>query len=234
MTESEPERHARSVHQRIKNEAAKRGRLFNEVLQAYVLERFLFRLSISPHADTFVLKGALLLHVWGLVELRPTRDIDLLGHGPRDATHVGGLLADICRVECSPDGLVFDPTSIRTSAIAEDAEYEGIRVDLLAHLGPARLYVQVDVGFGDMVTPRPIRLTYPTVLDMDSPTLLTYPPETAVAEKTQVMFRRGVLNSRVKDYFDIWALARSRSFDGEVLAEALRATCERRSTDVPT
>lgn len=230
MSERAPKNVAASVHQRLKNEARASGQTFNDLLQHYGLERFLFRLSKSGHSERFVLKGALLLRVWRLSSIRPTRDIDLLGQMGNESEEIEAVIRDVCHTAVEDDGLIFDAVSVRAAPITEDAEYEGLRVECDGALGNARIGVQIDIGFGDRLTPGPDRIEYPTVLGMEPPRLLAYPPETSIAEKFQVMLYRGALNSRLKDYFDIWALAQSRSFDGAVLAEAMRATCERRST----
>ncbi|MCP3905198.1 MAG: nucleotidyl transferase AbiEii/AbiGii toxin family protein [Planctomycetes bacterium] len=232
MTERAPKNVAASVHQRLKDEAKASGRTFNDLLQHYALERFLFRLSKSAYADRFVLKGALLLRVWRLSSIRPTRDIDLLGEMSNEVEAIEATVRDVCEIPIEDDGLSFDGASVRATPITEDADYEGLRVEFDGALGNARIRMQIDIGFGDRITPGPEEIEYPTVLDMEPPRLRAYPPETSIAEKFQVMLYRGVLNSRMKDYFDIWTLARSRAFDGAVLAEAVRATCERRGTPV--
>jgi len=223
---------AASVHQRLKNVAASSGQSFNDLLQHYALERFLYRLSVSPHAESFILKGALLLRVWRIAAIRPTRDIDLLGRTANDAGNISRIMRDVCQMAVDDDGLTFDAFTVRAEQIADDAEYEGVRVLFDGRLGNARIRMQVDVGFGDRITPSPEDIEYPSVLGMDPPRLRGYPPETSIAEKLHVMLHRGMLNSRMKDYFDIWSLSRSRSFNGQTLAEAIIATCRQRNTPV--
>jgi predicted nucleotidyltransferase component of viral defense system len=208
------------------------GQLFNEVLQHYALERLLFRLSKSDQVGRFVLKGALLLRVWGLTSVRATRDIDLLGQTSNEAGSISAIIQDVCTIAVEDDGLVFDAESVKVAQIAGDAEYEGLRVQFEGRLGNARIPMQIDIGFGDPITPAPVVTEYPTVLGMEAPRIRVYPPETAIAEKFQVMLYRGLLNSRMKDYFDVWALARSRRFEGAVLSEAILLTCESRGTAV--
>lgn len=232
MTERPTKNVAASVHQRLKNQAVTSGQVFNDLLQHYALERFLYRLSKSEHADLFVLEGALLLHVWCLSSIRPTRDIDLLGRCSNEVESVSAIIRDVCTMPVDADGLTFDAESVRAARIAEAAEYGGIRVEFAGALGSALIPMQIDIGFGDRITPKPDEIEYPTVLGMEPARLHAYPPETSIAEKFQIMLYRGVLNSRMKDFFDIWALARSRAFEGRVLAEAIRATCERRRTPV--
>jgi predicted nucleotidyltransferase component of viral defense system len=227
-----PRNIAASVHQRLKNAAAESGERFNDLLQHYALERFLCRLAMSPHRGRFILKGALMLRVWKIAVIRPTRDIDLLGRTANEPGQIAAVVGDVCITTVDPDGLEFDPTTIQVSRIAEDAEYDGVRVTFVGRLGNARIPMQVDIGFGDRVTPEPVEIEYPSVLGTPGARLIGYTPETTIAEKLHVMIQRGTLNSRMKDYFDIWALARSRAFEGSVLSHAILATCEQRSTAV--
>ena len=205
----------------------------NSVLARYAMERWLYRLSRSPHAERFVLKGGLLLLAWLGETLRPTRDVDLLGYGDLDADALAATIAGICAVEVEPDGLTFNADSIRVVAIRAEDPYGGQRVTLLARLGPARLRVQIDVGIGDAVTPEPEWLEYPSLLDLPRPRLRAYRPETAIAEKVHAMVVLGSKNSRMRDFFDIHALATHQSFDGMILAGALRTTFDRRRTQIP-
>jgi hypothetical protein len=204
----------------------------NLVLARFATERLLYRLSRSRHADRFVLKGALLLLVWLGEAIRPTRDADLLGFGDLDPDGIGRTFTEVCAVEVEPDGIRFDAGSIRVTAIRPEDAYGGQRVTLLGHLGPARLRVQVDVGIGDAVFPEPEWLDFPSLLDLPRPRLRAYRPETAIAEKLHAMVVLGSKNSRMRDFFDIHALAMHGQFDGERLAGAVRATFERRRTTI--
>jgi hypothetical protein len=221
-----------SVHQRLKNVAERSGERFNDLLQHYALERFLCRLAASPHRSRFVLKGALMLRVWEVATIRPTRDIDLLGRTANDPQGIAAAARDICATAVDPDGLEFDGASVEVGRIAEEAEYDGVRVNFRGQLGKARIPMQIDIGFGDRVTPGPVEIEYPSVLGTPGANLLGYTPETTIAEKFHVMLQRGTLNSRMKDFFDIWALSGARSFDGPVLSRALRATCDQRGTTI--
>jgi hypothetical protein len=224
---------AQSVQTRLVRHAKAIGVDPNLVLARYAAERLLYRLSRSRHAERFVLKGALLLLVWLGETIRPTRDADLLGFGDLDSEALKQTFAEICAVEVEPDGLAFDPGSIRVIAIRPEDAYGGQRVTLLARLGPARLRVQVDVGIGDAVIPEPEWLDYPSLLDLPRPRLRAYWPETAIAEKVHAMVVLGSKNSRMRDFFDVHALAMHEPFDGERLSGALRATFERRRTAIP-
>jgi predicted nucleotidyltransferase component of viral defense system len=223
---------AASVHQRLLNQAKATNRPFNEQLQHYAMERFLYRLSISKHAERFILKGALLLRVWNAPSVRPTMDIDLLGQTSNEPDSLVLIIQEICQQPVEEDGLEFDVGSVTARVIAEEAGYSGVRLRFRGHLGTARVSLQVDVGFGDVVTPPPSMVDYPILLDAPAPRLLAYPREAAIAEKLQVMLYRGSLNSRLRDYYDIWLLSQGFSFDGAVLATAVRETCSHRGTDV--
>jgi len=223
----------RSVQVRLTRHAKEIGVDPNHVLTRFAVERFLYRLSKSPHADRFVLKGALLLLVWLGETLRPTRDADVLGFGDLSDESLSRIFAEVCAVPVEPDGMTYQADTIRIAEIRPEDVYGGKRVTLRAHLGPARLRVQVDVGIGDVVDPDPEWLDYPSLLDLPSPRLRTYPPEVVVAEKLHAMVVLGSKNSRMRDFFDIHALASARAFDGSRLARALRSTFERRRTPIP-
>ena len=219
-----------SVHQRLKNIARETDRPFHEVLQYFAMERFLHRLSISAHADSFVLKGALLFGVWNTPDSRATRDIDFLAYLTNDPDNLATVVRDIISIEGPNDGLIFDADSVDAQRIKEDADYEGVRVRFLGHLGNARITMQVDVGFGDPIHPAPALIDYPTILDLPAPSLRGYPPETVIAEKVEAMVYLGRLNSRMKDFYDVWRMAQQFDFDGATLFEAMRRTFEARKT----
>jgi predicted nucleotidyltransferase component of viral defense system len=220
-----------SIHQRLLNKAHQTGRAFNELLQYYAIERLLYRLSISEYSELFTLKGALMFNAWGLTNLRPTRDIDLLGHTQNTVDSVLKIFQDLSKLETEPDGLEFD--LVQSERIKEDADYEGIRITMTARLGKTRLNIQIDVGFADVITPAPERLDYPTILDFPAPHLYGYPPETVIAEKFQAMTVLGMANSRMKDFYDIWMLITSFEFDGMIIQTAIERTFQNRSTELP-
>lgn len=221
---------AASVHQRLKNAAQDSGRSFNDLSQYYALERWLYRLSKSRHANLFVLKGALMLVAWQAPILRATRDIDLLAHTSNDPEAIRRLIAEVCQEPVPDDGLVFDPGSVTTHLIAEDADYKGVRAQFQGLLATTRLAMQIDMGFSDIVTPEPVEITYPTILDYPAPSLRAYNRETAIAEKFEAMVTLGRLNTRMKDFFDIWLLAATSNFRGSELHAAISATFRRRET----
>ena len=223
-----------SIHQRLLNKAHQSGRAFNELLQYYAIERLLYRLSISEYSELFTLKGALMFNAWGLTNLRPTRDIDLLGHTQNTVDAVLKIFQDLSKLEAEPDGFEFDPVHIQSERIKEDADYEGIRIIMPARLGKTRLNIQIDIGFADVITPAPERLDYPTILDFPAPHLYGYPPETVIAEKFQAMTVLGMANSRMKDFYDIWMLITNFEFHGMVIQTAIERTFQNRSTELPT
>jgi len=223
-----------SVRQRLLNRAKNDKRPFNELLQYYAMERFLYRLSQSTHADRFILKGALMLRAWRSPEFRPTMDIDMLGRTSNEESSIVAQIQEIMAVDVEPDGLTFDPDSIQSERITEDADYEGIRVRFRGTLDSTRINMQVDIGFGDIIYPGPEESDLPTMLDSPTPRLLCYSRESAIAEKFEAMVKLGVLNSRMKDFYDIWLLSRQFDFDGVKLAEAIRLTFQRRGTSLPT
>jgi predicted nucleotidyltransferase component of viral defense system len=223
---------ATSVRQRLLNEARATDRPFNELLQYFAMERFLYRLSRSPHGEKFVLKGALMLAIWEVSLTRPTKDIDLLGHVANDIDRIVSVVKEVCVQEVQPDGLDFDQDSVRGERITEEAEYEGVRVRFHGKLGTATVTMQLDVGFGDVVVPAPVKTNYPTILDLPVPRIRGYTRESLIAEKFHTMVRRGLVNSRMRDFFDVWILSRQFDFDGEVLAAAVRETFARRNLEV--
>ena len=226
---------AASVHQRLLDKARKTGRPFNELLQYFAIERFLYRLAQSKYAKNFVLKGALMLNVWeGSSLLRPTLDIDVLGQQINNEIEgVTRAIQEICNQAVEPDGLAFDPATARGLRIAEDTGYQGVRVRFSGSLGNARLSMQLDVGFGDIVIPSDTEMSYPTILDFPAPQIRGYSRESTIAEKFEAAVRLGALNSRMKDFFDIWFLSRHFNFDGPTLAIAIRETFSRRNTELP-
>ena len=222
-----------SIHDRLLQQARASGRPLNELLQYYAIERFLYRLTYSPYADQFVLKGALLFRVWGLPAFRPTRDIDLLGYTSNDVENLVAIVRDVCKMDVPEDGIHFDPKSVKGERIKEDAEYAGVRLKFIGLLGRIRLNMQIDIGFDDVVSPAPVVKPYPVILSMPAPALRSYPPEAVVAEKLQATIYLGSANSRMKDIYDLWMLSENIEFIGEMLQEAIRLTFEHRDTDIP-
>lgn len=222
-----------SVHQRLLNKARETDRPFNELLQYYAMEKFLLRMSKLPNAEDFVLKGALLLRAAGISELRATRDIDVLKYGSSAISDIEEIFRECCNISIEGDGLAFDPDSVEGEEIREQEEYDGIRVKVRGNLGNARITIQIDLGFGDVITPEPLWIEYPSILDEDSPRIRAYTLESSIAEKFQAMVNLDMANSRMKDFYDIYFLSEHQSFDGIKLKRAIEETFERRETDIP-
>ncbi len=224
---------AASVRARLLNVAKAQGVDFNQVLVRFALERMLYRLTRSQHADRFLLKGALLFTLWYDMPHRATRDADLLGFGASDLPSVAETFRDIAAVAVD-DGIVFDPASVTVEEIRKDAGYGGVRVVLSGELAKARCKTQIDVGFGDAVTPAPVDSVYPVLLDdLPAPRLRVYPTYTVIAEKLHAIAVLGMANSRLKDYFDLSVLLERETLDAGLLAQAIKATFERRGTPAP-
>ena len=225
---------AASIRARLKQRADARQQDFNLTLTHYGLERLLYRLSISPHAHNYLLKGALLFSLWYDQPHRPTRDVDLLGFGLDDIDSAVSAFREICQIEVE-DGIAFDPASVKGSVIRKEEGYGGVRVDLQAKLDGARIALQVDIGFGDAVTPAPESVTYPVLLeDLPAPQLRTYPKYTVVAEKFHAVCLLGMANTRMKDYFDLWVLLTEGALETAELRRAAEATFDRRRLAMPS
>ncbi len=218
-----------SIRQRLLNIARESGEDFQQLLTRYANERFLYRLSISEYRNKFLLKGASLFTLWFGVPHRQTRDIDFLGSGSNEIEDIKEIVKDVSQIECE-DGLTFDEESIEGGEIKEGEEYQGVSITFLARLGNAKIYLQIDVGFGDAVNPGPQTIDFPTLLDLPKPTLKVYPKETVVAEKFEAMVKLGIVNSRMKDFWDLNLMMREFEFDGRTLQKAIKATFERRKT----
>lgn len=227
---------AASVRARLLNHARETKQDFSLVLTRFCLERLLYRISISDHADHFLLKGALLLDLWFDVPYRPTRDADFLGFGSPELPSIEETFRAVCSIDVQ-DGVVFQSETVRATEIRKEANYAGVRVMLLATLDGARCQIQADIGFGDAVTPGPEEVEFPIMLtDFEAPKLHTYPRYTVVAEKFEALSTLGMTNSRMKDYFDLWILAQHTDFDGETLSQAIQAiqaTFARRKSNLP-
>lgn len=234
MSKTKARDFAASVRQRLLNEARKTNRPFSELAQYFAMERFLYRLSKSSYADKFVLKGALMLPVWKAPLARPTMNIDVLGQIDNNIEVIVDVIRSICAQHVESDGITFDENSVEGELITEDADYEGVRIKFRGKLGTVRISMQVDVGFGDVVVPPATPVVYPTILDLPKPHLLGYSMESTIAEKFEAMVKLGMLNSRMKDFFDIWFLARQFNFSGHTLQKAVKATFSTRSTDIPS
>jgi len=223
---------AASVNQRLLNLARAEGRAYDVVLVRYALERLLYRLSISEHRGSFILKGGMLVTLWIKSSSRETRDADFLGHGDSDPDYLREVFAGVLSTDAD-DGLAFDTASLRTAVIREEMEYGGVRLRADAYLERTRIPVTIDIGFGDALADAARTIAYPSMLGMDEPEIRIYPPASVIAEKFQAMVALGIANGRMKDYFDLWAIPQALEIAPDDLDAAIRATFERRGTAIP-
>jgi len=233
VTREEVKNLSASVRVRLANLAQAQKEDFQELLSRYARERLLYRLSVSEYQERFILKGALLFSYWTGAPHRPTRDMDFLGHGSPEIALLEKVFRDLCQIEVQPDGLIFQPDSVRGERIKDEEKYEGVRLHVTALMDKARITLQIDVAFGDRVVPGPEEIDFPTLLDFPAPHLQSYTRESVVAEKFEAMVKLGMLNSRMKDFFDLWSLSQEFSFEGATLSNAIKTTFETRGTAVP-
>jgi len=215
------------------NKAKESNRPFSEVLQYYGMERFLYRVSKSKYVNKFILKGALLFNVWRLQERRTTLDIDFLALYDNQVAGIEKVIEAVCKVAVVSDGLVFDSETVKGQRIKEEAEYEGVRVKFVGFLDRSRVPMRIDIGFGDSIYPVPELFEYPVILDLPKPRLKGYSLESVISEKFEAMIKLGLLNSRMKDFYDTWLMMRQFDFNGANLSEAIKRTFRHRRTDLP-
>ncbi len=228
-----PKDMAASVRQRLLNLSRDEGRVFDVVLVTYGLERLIYRLSVSDHRSSFVLKGGMLVALWTVDENRVTRDADFLGHGESTEDHLKAVFAEILSIE-TDDGLVFDTDALIASPIRGDQEYGGVRLNTNAYIGKTRIPITVDIGFGDAIADPGYTIDYPSLINMPTANIRAYPPATVIAEKFQAIVDLGLANGRMKDYYDLWAIPNAKAIQTTELDAAIRATFERRGTEIPS
>ncbi|MGG2951962.1 nucleotidyl transferase AbiEii/AbiGii toxin family protein [Geobacillus stearothermophilus] len=222
-----------SVGERLKNLAKQSGKTFDFILLLYFQERLLYRLSISHYRDKFVLKGGLFLFSLTQFQSRPTKDIDFLARQiSNDIQYIKAAFESICALPVEEDGVEFDVKGITAERIKEGADYEGIRMKIPAALGKIKKQLQLDIGFGDVVIPKPQEMQYPTLLNMKPPEIRVYSTYSVIAEKFEAMISLSVVNSRMKDFYDVFTLLSTENFDGRVLWEAIFETFQRRGTNL--
>ena len=224
---------AASVRARLTDQARKRGDDVQLVLLRFAIERLIFRLAQSKYRDQFILKGAMLFSLWAPVPYRSTGDLDLLGEGDPTASRFVKIFREICTSTVPDDGVVFDGDSVTAEQARPDTDDQGVLVELNATLAGARLRLRIDIGFGDIVTPEAQTVDYPSLLDFPKPRLRAYPPETVVAEKLEAIVTLGMRNSRMKDFLDIFVIAKTFPFEGAILLQAVASTFARRKTMAP-
>ncbi len=232
MKPSVPRNLAASVANRLLERSRQLGEDHQYVLMRYGVERLMYRLSQSRHAEDFIVKGAMMFLVWAGTAYRPTKDLDLLAVESATIEQLAEVFRELCTVPVVDDALVWLPESVTAEAIREDAAYQGVRVRLEARLAKMKIRLQVDIGFGDALTPKPQLAEFPPLLDFPAPRLVMYARETAIAEKFEAMVKLDLENSRMKDFYDIWLLSREFEFEGTTLGAAIRATFKRRKTEL--
>lgn len=225
---------AASVRARLLERARADRADFQILLTRYALERLLYRLSVSAHRDRFILKGAMLFVTWVASPFRPTRDLDLLGFGDNSPAAIAAAFRAICAQPVDDDGVFFDIDGLQAALIREELDYGGVRVRTTAVIAGARVPIQVDIGFGDAITPGPVEIDYPALLDAPNPHLRAYPVETVVAEKFEAVVSLGIANSRLKDFYDLWMIAETFELERSALAAAVEQTFARRQTLLPS
>ncbi|MDR2578412.1 MAG: nucleotidyl transferase AbiEii/AbiGii toxin family protein [Chitinispirillales bacterium] len=221
-----------SVRQKLLNKSKAENRPFEEIARRYAMERFLYRLGQSEYKERLILKGALMFAVWESSIYRPTLDIDMLGLIGNDAAILETCIKEICMVKTAADGIVFDPITVKSSTIIKNADYAGRRVSFVGKMENMRMAMQIDIGFGDVVFPKPDVITMPSFIDMPLAQILGYTKESTVAEKYHAMIQMAELNSRMKDFYDIWILSKTFDFSGHKLTEAIKATFNKRKTPI--
>ncbi len=233
MSRENPRNLGASVYARLLAQARQSNEEFQLLLMRYGLERLMYRLGQSEYRDAFVLKGAMMFVVWGGHSYRATKDLDLMALQTASRDELRSVFRELCAMPVVEDGLTFEPDSVQAENIREEQAYQGVRVKLMAKLGTARVPLQVDIGFGDAVTPKPAKGDFPPLLEFPAPRLAMYRRETSIAEKFEAMVNLGILNSRMKDFYDLWVMSREFEFDGAGLAASIAATFKRRKTPLP-
>ena len=233
MTRGKGKNKAASIRARLLALAQSKSEDYQRVLGRFAIERFLYRLGRSPHRDKFALKGATLFTLWTGQTHRPTKDLDLLGRGSSAIGEVEKAIRAICEIQ-EEDGIVFDSKSVESTKIKEEDEYDGVRIKFQADLAGARIPMQIDIGFGDAVYPEPELVSFPVLLPMEAPVIRAYPREASIAEKFHAMVVLDIRNSRMKDFYDIWFMANTWTFDMASLRKAILSSFEKRGTAIPT
>jgi len=221
-----------SIRQRLKNLSERRNRPFDEILRYYAMERFLYRLSISPHAKKFYLKGGLMLKVWDALDHRATMDIDLLARTSNQIDNLHRIITEVSEINCEEDGITFDTQKLILRYTQTGGDYNGVSSSFSAKLFTTKMPVLIDIGFNDIVIPQPQQIQYPTLLDMPEPTLLGYTLETVIAEKLESVVKLALVNTRMKDFYDLWTILKSYEIKPDKLNIAIREVFANRKTPI--
>ena len=225
---------AKSIRGKLLFSSKQQREEFNYTVMNYASDRLLYRLSKSIYRNKFIVKGATIFKIWNRLAHRATKDIDLLGIGDNSISQLTSMFKIICQQPCEEDGIYFDEKSIKGEKIKPEQKYEGVRITLKYYLDTIKNSLQIDIGFGDVIIPEAKEVEFRTFFDLPAPRLRIYPRETVIAEKFQAMVFLGISNSRIKDFYDIWFLAHNFDFDGRILSQAIKATFNRRNTEIST
>lgn len=230
-SQSEPKKHlGESIRQKLKNLAKERLRPFDEILRYYAMERFLYRLSISSYAHRFFLKGGLMLKVWDEFDHRATMDIDLLARISNQPENLKNTIAEVALISYPTDAILFDTQNLILRETQTGGDYQGVSASFVALLHTSRIPLLVDIGFNDLVIPQPQKIHYPTLLEMATPQLWGYNAETVVAEKFESIVKLALINTRMKDFYDLWSLCRRGDLDSTNLLKAIQEVFKNRGT----
>ena len=219
-----------SIRQRLKNLSDQRNRPFDEILRYYAMERFLYRLSISSHAKKFFLKGGLMLKVWDSLDHRATMDIDLLARTSNQIDNLHRIITEVSKIACEEDGIAFDTQQLILRNTQTGGDYNGVSSSFSAKLFTTKMPVLIDIGFNDIIIPKPQQIKYPTLLDMPEPALLGYTLETVIAEKLESVVKLALVNTRMKDFYDLWTILKSHQIQPEKLSIAIHEVFANRKT----
>ena len=222
-----------SVYAKLRNKAKEANKPFAEILQYYAMERFLYRLTKSKYSSSFILKGALMFSIWKIPERRSTVDIDIEGYFDNDIITVENLVKEVCTISVEDDGLVFSPDTVKGEIIKKESDYKGIRVRFIGFLDRSKIFMQIDIAFGDSVYPAPKEMEFPVMLGMQKPKLKGYPIESVISEKLEAIIKLGAVNSRMKDFYDIWIISKNFDLSGKILIKSILKTFEHRKTPLP-
>lgn len=219
-----------SIRLKLTHLSIARNRPFDEILRYYGIERFLYRLSVSPHAKKFFLKGGLMLKVWDAEDHRATMDIDLLARTSNKIENLKQIINEVALIKLEKDAIIFNCQNLIVRRAQTGGEYEGASASFSATLVKAHIPILIDIGFNDLIIPEPRMIHYPTLLPLPAPKLLGYTPETVMAEKLESIIKLGLINTRMKDFYDIWTLCRSHKLNSNTTKLAIEKVFSNRKT----
>lgn len=221
-----------SIRQRLKNLSEDRERPFDEILRYYAMERFLYRLSISSYSEKFFLKGGLMLKVWNSRDHRATMDIDLLARTSNQIENLQNIITEVASIQDDGDAISFDTQKLILRQTQTGGDYQGVSASFFAQLYTTRMPVLIDIGFNDVIVPKPQRIHYPTLLEMATPVLMGYTLETVIAEKFESIVKLALVNTRMKDFYDLWTIFRMEGLDVSKIKLAIQEVFANRGSEL--